>query len=146
MLRVSPGAANTIPGRVEMVVEFRSGDAGRKQDLSERLLQEIAAVRARRGITIETRLLADELPVCLDSEILQGMEQWSREQGLAYMKMPSGAGHDAMNMALLCPTGMIFVPSQGGLSHQPQEYTKPQDILVGLDLLYETVLQLAGRG
>ncbi len=145
VLRVLPGSANTIPGRVEMVVEFRSGDARRKQELSEAFLQQVAVIRGQRGVAVRTRLLADESPVQLDPDILTVTTKLSRKRGISFLKMPSGAGHDSMNMARLCPTGMIFVPSQDGVSHQPQEYTKTQDIAVGVDLLYETVVQLAGR-
>ena len=71
------------------------------------------------------------------------METICKEQDISYKMMPSGAGHDAMNMVKLCPTGLIFVPSLNGLSHHPDEYTDHDDILIGIDVLEKIVIHYA---
>jgi len=63
--------------------------------------------------------------------------------GYAFQRMPSGAGHDAMNMARIAPAGMIFIPCRGGISHNPDEYASPEDIVRGMDVLTETLAVLA---
>jgi acetylornithine deacetylase/succinyl-diaminopimelate desuccinylase-like protein len=64
------------------------------------------------------------------------------ERGLPYLTLPSGAGHDAMSMAAICPQGMIFVPSQGGVSHSPAEHTTPADCRAGAEVLLDALLRL----
>ena len=70
----------------------------------------------------------------------------ARGLGLSYKLMPSGAGHDAQDMALTAPTGMIFVPSMGGISHSPREFTHPQDMANGTAVLLHTVLRIDRDG
>jgi acetylornithine deacetylase/succinyl-diaminopimelate desuccinylase-like protein len=73
------------------------------------------------------------------------MENISEKLGYKYLKMNSGAGHDAMNMAHITPTSLIFVPSENGLSHHPDEFTKPKDFEKGIELMLNTIVELAMR-
>jgi N-carbamoyl-L-amino-acid hydrolase len=141
--RVHPGAANTIPGKVELIAEFRSVNRESKQRLHQLFFDKMEEIKQRRKIDIDVRLLSDESPVELDSTITGTISNICASSGYVYHEMVSGAGHDAMNMASLCPTGLIFIPSVNGISHHPDEFTRPQDIAVGVDLLYQTVLELA---
>jgi N-carbamoyl-L-amino-acid hydrolase len=79
--------------------------------------------------------------VC-DERVKQVIETAARGLSLTTKHLPSGAGHDAQHMARLCPSGMIFVPSVGGISHAPKEFTKPQDIVNGANVLLHTILAL----
>ncbi len=72
----------------------------------------------------------------------QTIEASARGLGLSTKHLPSGAGHDAQHLARLCPSGMIFVPSVGGVSHAPKEFTKPQDVVNGANVLLHTILAL----
>jgi N-carbamoyl-L-amino-acid hydrolase len=81
--------------------------------------------------------------VTFDLRVLQAIEAVAAERSLPIRRMTSGAGHDAQMMARICPTAMIFVPSVGGISHNPREFTEPQHLKVGADLLLNTMLKLA---
>ena len=84
-------------------------------------------------------------PVKFDQRIVKLVEESAKERGLTTRRMTSGAGHDAQMFAPLCPTAMIFVPSQGGISHNIREYTSPAQILPGVQLLAQVALARAGH-
>ena len=81
-------------------------------------------------------------PAVCDQRVKQVIEESARAMSLTTKHLPSGAGHDAQHMARLGPAGMIFVPSVGGISHAPKEFTKPQDIVNGANVLLQTILAL----
>jgi N-carbamoyl-L-amino-acid hydrolase len=81
--------------------------------------------------------------VNFDSTVLQAIEAVAAERGLPIRRMTSGAGHDAQMMARICPTAMIFVPSVGGISHNPREFTERRHLEIGADALLHTMLRLA---
>ncbi|MEZ4674061.1 MAG: M20/M25/M40 family metallo-hydrolase [Caldilineaceae bacterium] len=86
--------------------------------------------------------LSGKPPVQSDPRLLDALSIACKELDLAYRLMPSGAGHDAMNMAALCPMAMIFVPSANGVSHSPDEYTPPQDCINGAHLLLAGLIKI----
>jgi N-carbamoyl-L-amino-acid hydrolase len=135
-VEIAPGAPNVIPGKVTMNLEIRG--------LDEAVLDRAeAALRARierDGATV-TRLSA-KAAVQSDPRLLDALDAACDELGLRHRRMPSGAGHDAMNMAALCPMAMLFVPSQNGVSHSPDEYTAPQDCVNGAQVLLAALLQI----
>jgi N-carbamoyl-L-amino-acid hydrolase len=94
-------------------------------------------------VTIETRTLARTEPVVFDSKVLLAIETVAAELGLPIRRMTSGAGHDAQMMARICPSAMIFVPSVGGISHNPREFTARRHLQIGADALLRTMLRLA---
>lgn len=138
-----PGAPNVIPGEVVLSLEIR--------DLSSEVIQEVyQAIEKRAGelskdsgvkITFE-ELSTTGIPALTDPLIQQQIEASSKELGLSFQYMPSGAGHDAQDMALITPTGMIFVPSRGGISHSPKEFTSAEDMANGANVLLRTLLKL----
>nr|WP_272879974.1 allantoate amidohydrolase [Sulfoacidibacillus ferrooxidans] len=142
-LHVYPNSVNTIPGKVELIYEFRSNDCATKHQLNLNLLSIVNDIADRRKLTVESQLLSDESPIELNSFIGNIIKESCEKRDISFLEMASGAGHDAMNMAKLCPTGMIFVPSVRGISHQPGEFTEPFDIEAGVDILYDTMLRLA---
>ncbi|MDI3339971.1 MAG: Zn-dependent hydrolase [Sphaerobacter sp.] len=135
-LRVSPGASNVIPGRVELTAEIRGLDEA-TLDAAEAALR----ARAEAAGAAFARMSAKE-PVRSDPLIVASVEQTCQQLGLSCRRMPSGAGHDAMCMAALTRQGMIFVPSQRGISHAPDEYTAPEDCVNGARVLLGTLLAL----
>jgi N-carbamoyl-L-amino-acid hydrolase len=141
-LHVAPNAPNVIPGRVEMTIELR--------DLSTDKLDKIGAEIRARGAQIakDTRTtvnigpLSRNPPALASSDMQEIIERSAKMLGLASMRMPSGAGHDAQMMAQLSPMGMIFVPSIGGISHSPKELTTWDDCARGANVLLGAVLAL----
>jgi len=133
---VLPGAPNVIPGKVELHLEIRGLDET-VLDRAEATLRQ-AAETANGTFTP----LSNKPPVKADSRLLTAIAQACDELALPYLPMPSGAGHDAMNMAALCPMAMIFVPSRNGVSHSPDEYTTPEACVNGARVLLATLLKI----
>jgi N-carbamoyl-L-amino-acid hydrolase len=144
-IEVEPNSPNVIPGRATLSVEFR--------DLSEPVLRELgdaiktrgAAIAKDTGTTIAFTLASTNPPAMATSGIQAAIGRAAESAGLKTMRLPSGAGHDAQQMALLCPMGMIFVPSVGGISHSPKELTSWEDCANGANVLLRTVLDLDQR-
>lgn len=135
-LTVLPGAPNVIPGKVELIVEIRGLEAA----VLDRAAQEMKVwMNQVAGSFIP---VVDKPAVQSDPRVIKAMTAACEQLGLSYELMPSGAGHDAMNMSYLCPQGMLFVPSQGGVSHSPDEYTKPEDCINGAQVLLATLVTL----
>jgi N-carbamoyl-L-amino-acid hydrolase len=135
-LRVQPGAPNVIPGHVELDVETRS--------LSESELDEaeaeLAQLAGQAGGELER--VGFKPPVESDPRLLVAMRAACDELGVTYRQMPSGAGHDAMCIAAIAPQAMLFVPSRGGISHSPQEFTTPEHCVLGAQVLLATLLKV----
>ena len=144
VMKVHPGAMNVVPGRVEMWVDIRGIDAEDVAATARAVREAAARIADREGTRIRLETLSTDTPVPMDSDVIQTIEAACRRAGVAYRRMPSGAGHDAMNMAKLAPAGMIFIPCRRGVSHNPDEYAAPEDILTGIDVLTETLATLAG--
>ena len=142
-----PGAPNVIPGKVTLSVEVRDLDAAKIAAVFERIRGRAAEIAQARGTRIEFRdLEATAAPALTDPRIQHLIDQAAHSLALTSMRMPSGAGHDAQDMASLAPIGMIFVPSVGGISHSPREYTAPPDIAHGINLLARAVLAIDAEG
>ncbi len=138
-LRVSPGASNVIPGQVEIGLEIRGLDAAVLDAAATAL-----AGRAGDATFSEISRKGSRLsgPVLSDERLLDVLQAASDDLGLAWKRMPSGAGHDAMCMAALAPQAMLFVPSRAGISHAPEEYTAPLDCVNGARVLLGGLLRL----
>ena len=146
-IRAEPGAPNVIPGRVVLSIEVRDLDAARIEAVFERIRARAAAIAQLRGTSIEFRdLEATAAPALTDPRIQRIIEGAAHALALTTMRMPSGAGHDAQDIAALAPIGMIFVPSVAGISHSPREYTAPKDIEHGVTVLLRTVLAIDAGG
>jgi N-carbamoyl-L-amino-acid hydrolase len=107
--------------------------------------QQARYIAMRRDIRFEVLTIREEDPVPLDKRLLRVARELCDDQGIDYEIMPSGAGHDAMQMAKITPAGMIFVPSKRGISHNPLEWTDPADITLGTQLLMETMVRVANE-
>ncbi len=138
-----PGAANVIPKAVELSFDVRDLDGDRRDACIERIRRFFYQVCERRGLEGEWELLHTSTPIQCDPGVIGAMEEAAAHLGLEPFRLPSGAVHDAANVARLCPVGMIFLRSRDGLSHCPQEYTAPEDIAAGTALLAETLWRLA---
>ena len=141
-LAVFPNAPNVIPGRVELTLELRDTDTEVVAELLrgiERAAQEIAS--STRTTVGFTRTLTSE-PSLTDLRVQRVLTHAAESLGLRAQRMPSGAGHDAQNMTALGPSGMLFVPSIGGISHSPLENTSDADVVNGAEVLLAAVIEL----
>lgn len=146
-IRAFPGAPNVIPGRVEMSLEIRDLDGAKIESLFAAIEDRAEALAAETGVAIVfERIDVASEPARTDERVRAAITDAARSLDLSTKLMPSGAGHDAQDMARIAPTGMIFVPSVGGVSHSPQEFTEPQDMANGADVLVRTILALDRAG
>ncbi len=145
-IRAEPGAPNVIPGRVVMSLEIRDLSATKIQDLFNDIKGRAAAIEKKYETPISFHHIdVDAVPAPTDKGMRKIIAGAAESLGLSYKLMPSGAGHDAQDMARIAPTGMIFVPSVGGISHSPEEFTRPVDMANGANVLLQTVLILDGH-
>lgn len=140
VLTVQAGAMNVVPGDVEIKVDIRATSLESRNRVSEHLYKIIEAVEKRRQLKIISEEIISEEPVLLTTDIIEVAESICQDKEIPYNLMVSGAGHDAMNMVRICPTGLIFIPSVNGLSHHPDEFTELDDIILGIDVLEELVI------
>jgi N-carbamoyl-L-amino-acid hydrolase len=139
-VRVEPGAPNVIPGRVEFPVEIRDLSMEKVKVLAERIRARAAELAAADNVGFTWEPRSSHEPALTDRRIRLAIQKAAEEMRAATLTMPSGAGHDAQSMAHLCPVGMIFVPSKDGISHSPEEYSRPEHVACGCEALYRTLL------
>jgi hydantoinase/carbamoylase family amidase len=144
-VKVEPGVINAVPGRAELTVDIRGTLAESKNRVARLVKEQARAIARTRSIGVEVLNIREEDPVQLDDRLLRVSRRLCDEKGIDYEIMPSGAGHDAMQMAKITPAGMIFVPSRRGISHNPLEWTDPADIALGAQLLMETMIRVANE-
>src|SRR5882672_1262597 len=142
-IRAEPGAPNVIPGKVVMSLEIRDLAADKIQQVYQAIQVEAEKIaKARQTPITFTELQVAAVPAPTDERMRRIIAAAATSLGLTHKLMPSGAGHDAQDLTHIAPTGMIFVPSVGGVSHSPKEYTSPKDITNGANVLLRTVLAI----
>lgn len=139
-LEAHPGAPNVIPGRVELTLEIRDLSMEHIEAVFAAIAKEAESMAARNGTSIHFERYYVSHAALTDERLQSIVAAAADELGLTSLAMPSGAGHDAQSIALLAPVGMIFVPSLRGISHSPEELTRPDDIERGANVLLTTVL------
>ena len=143
VLKVHPGSINVIPGVVEMMVDLRGVNQESIIECLQEIKDEISNITEKQETIVAIEMISAEKPAEMDEEIGKIIAQSCLDTGASYQLINSGSSHDAMNMAKIAPAGMIFVPSKNGISHNPDEYTEYDHIMVGIDVLTETLYQLA---
>ena len=141
-IQAFPGAPNVIPGKVILSLEIRELDAARIEHFFSRVHQEAESIGQATGCTFSYASTHQSAPAICDEDVKGTIEAAARGLGLTSKHLPSGAGHDAQHMATIAPVGMIFVPSVGGISHSPKEFTRPEDVVNGANVLLQTVLAI----
>ncbi|HXE90113.1 MAG TPA: Zn-dependent hydrolase [Terriglobales bacterium] len=141
-LLVEPNAPNVIPGRVRLTVELRDLSGEKIARLAESVRGAARAIATRTGTEIDMKLASHHEAALATPAVQRAIEQAADSLGLRHTRLPSGAGHDAQMMARLGPMGMIFVPSVGGISHSPREFSRWDQIAQGADVLLHTILAL----
>lgn len=137
-----PGAPNVIPGRAEFPIELRDLSVEKMEELAAEIRLRAQVIARKENVRIEIDEIETHAPALTTPAIRMQMQQACLEMRIPSLIMASGAGHDAQAMARLCPMGMIFIPSRDGISHSPEEYSRPEDIACGAEVLYRTLLRL----
>jgi N-carbamoyl-L-amino-acid hydrolase len=139
----SPGVFNVVPRQVSVALEFRAGDDRVLDDMEEALIQLARHQADRFGLEIRIEQIDHNLPIALDTHMQALVKVSCETLGLSYTPIASGAGHDAMHLARVCPVGMIFIPSVEGISHSPKELSLSEDCINGANVLLQAVTRLA---
>lgn len=140
---LTPGAPNTVPGEANFSLDVRDTDAEILEDLATATRRALSAIARRRRLMFEFEVESEIAPVRCDEKMVALVDAQRNTLGYSGRQMPSGAAHDAQIMASLAPVAMIFVPSRGGKSHSPEEWTALGDIEAGANVMLHTLLQLA---
>ena len=143
VFRVTPGAVNGIPARVDLEIDVRDVSLALRDRVVEAIAAAARAATARRGLGLTLVTLNADPPATADPQLVDTIESAAADCGLAALRLPSRAYHDSLFMARLCPTGMIFVPCRGGVSHLPDEYASPEHLAAGVAVLARTLQRLA---
>ncbi|MGD9880226.1 MAG: Zn-dependent hydrolase [Reyranella sp.] len=142
-VEVQPGSPNTVPGKATFTIDMRHPQDA-VLEAHEKTLRDIVAGRAAPCVARIERVTA-VAPTDFDPRVIDLVRAKAGALGLSHMDMPSGAGHDAMHIARLCPAGMIFVPCERGISHNEIENATPADLAAGTRVLVEVLVELANR-
>ncbi|HET8632271.1 MAG TPA: M20/M25/M40 family metallo-hydrolase, partial [Thermomicrobiales bacterium] len=129
---------------VELGIDVRGTVAADRAAVVAALREDVARIAAARGLAADLQTTSDEAPVPLAPGLVATLERHARARGLRCRRMVSGSGHDAMQLARLCPAGLLMVPSRGGVSHNRAEWTDLADIVAGTQVLCDAALDLAG--
>jgi len=141
---LTPNLINVIANRARVTVDLRNTSDAKLTQSETRLLSFATDTAAAEGVTLEKRSLVRFSPVEFDTVIIDMIEKAAAASDYTYCRLPSGAGHDAQMFAPNCPTGMIFIPSTQGISHNENEFSSEQDIAAGMDVLMKVLLELSG--
>jgi N-carbamoyl-L-amino-acid hydrolase len=143
--KLNGGSPNTVASEAEFTLDIRHAEAAAIDQMEASILAEITQIASRSGTQASHAVIANSPPAPFDPGICSIVENATRQSGYSYRTLPSGAGHDACNMSRKIPTGMIFVPSQGGISHNEIEFTSKADCLAGARVLAHTVAVLTSQ-
>lgn len=135
-----PNVINVIPRRATFTVDLRDPDEALLLSAEKRLSQFLAAISTEEGVQISTEQLVRFQPVTFDAGLADEIEDSAKRCGFSHKRMTSGAGHDAQMIARIAPSAMIFVPSRGGISHNPREHTDDDQLLKGAEVLLDVVV------
>ena len=142
-IRAEPGAPNVIPGRVSMSLEIRDLASEKMESVFQAISAEAKRIADARATPIKfSEVDVALLPAPTDDRLRRMIESSADSLRLSHRRLPSGAGHDAQDMARIAPMAMIFVPSKGGISHAPEEFTSAEDMANGVDVLLRTLLAI----
>ena len=139
---IHPNLTNVVAAKATITLDVRNTDEELLRFAESKIAEYLKVVASAEGVKITTRELARFEPVVFDDRVIDCVERIAKDQGNSVQRMPSGAGHDAQMLARVCPSGMIFVPSVKGISHNPAEFTETEDLIAGANILLHTMLSL----
>jgi N-carbamoyl-L-amino-acid hydrolase len=140
---VFPGAVNSIPSRVRLELDVRDTHSERRDGVIRKILETAESVAKRKNVTVKTEWINADAPAQSGAEIVAALCMACEQSGHKYQRMVSRAYHDSLFMARIAPVAMLFIPCRGGVSHRPDEYSKPEDIVRGTEVLARTLAILA---
>lgn len=138
-----PNAINVIPSKAVFTVDVRNPNEEKLREEEKALADYLAELEKTDKVKITTERLSRFEPVLFDEGIVTLVEKYAKKRGLRCRRMTSGAGQDAQMLARICPTAMIFVPSVNGISHNPREFTKEEDLLAGAEVFLDVVVEMS---
>ncbi len=144
-LFVHPNSRNVIPGRVELTIDLRNAKAETLSRMVDALHEAARRIAAAERVEIDLREVVHFPPCAFDPTLVADIERHAADLGHPVQRIASGAGHDAVYVARTCPTAMIFVPCEGGISHNEIENAQPADLAAGAEVLLRSVLDAAAR-
>jgi allantoate deiminase len=144
-LDLEPGGINIIPGKVRFSLDLRDIDEEVRDRVESRIIEGAGEACRKRGVDLEVETLQRLAPAPCSDLVMGAARRALERLGIRAHTLPSGAGHDGMQLTDLCPMGMIFVRSRAGVSHNPDEWSSKDDCAAGVEVLYHTVLDLAGE-
>jgi ureidoglycolate amidohydrolase len=140
---VFPGAVNSIPSAVRLTLDVRDTDLGRRDAVLHAIELAIRGIAEKRHVSIQSALVNADAPGECAANVVEVLTTVCRERGWPFLSMVSRAYHDSLFMSRLVPTGMLFIPCRGGVSHRPDEYAAPEDIVRGTLILAEALAKLS---
>ncbi len=143
VIELEPNLVNVIARRARVTVDLRNTDEEKLQQAEQMMAERVLELAGEEGVEITARSLARFEPVDFDPAMIDLVAETAASLGHSVKRMPSGAGHDAQMFAPNCPTSMIFVPSKDGISHNVREYTAPEEIGAGANVLLQVMLAAA---
>jgi hydantoinase/carbamoylase family amidase len=144
-LSIEPGGANVVPGRAEFTIDVRAPDAAGIAEVEQFVWETIESIARDERLESRVELTLSLDPVQFDPSLIEATERAAAAEGASCRRIESGAGHDAMVLGQHVPTGMIFVPSDGGVSHSPDEYTPPANLELGTRVLATCLQDVLSR-
>jgi N-carbamoyl-L-amino-acid hydrolase len=144
-MQVSPNSRNVVPGEVRMTVDLRNAEDATLSAMAADLQKTARAIAAAGRVEVDVREVVYFPPCKFATELVDSVRQAAQALGLSHRDIVSGAAHDAVYVARVAPTAMIFVPCEGGISHNEIENARPEDLAAGCNVLLQAVLARAGR-
>jgi len=142
-LTVHPGAVNSIPSRVRFTLDIRDIDAANRDRVIVRIIQSVEQIGDRRGVSVHVECRNCDPPATSDDAIVSSITRACQASGVSHRPMVSRAYHDSLFMARISPVAMIFIPCRDGVSHRPDEYSSPEQIANGVEVLARTLAELS---
>ena len=144
-LAVHPGAVNSVPSRVTLMLDIRDTSVARRDSIMSALRADVRSLEDRRGVTIQEERINADQPAVSSEPIGATLENLCKQEGLSYRKMVARAYHDSSFVACIAPIAMLFIPCRNGVSHRPDEYATPDSIARGTRLLALALAALAAE-
>lgn len=135
-----PNVMNSVPGFVKMQIDMRGIHDENICRMEKMLKEKLAEICSKRALRYDLKKTDEKKPVILDRQMIDDLAEAAGREGISWMKLPSGAGHDAMSFAAICPTGMIFIPCRDGISHNIREHTEYGQIATGIRTVLSYIL------
>lgn len=142
-VQLHPGSFSVVPGRADFTLDLRSLETEELEEMEKNILGLAKEIASARGLTFHSRLIDSTEPTPLSPRLISTLEEEAKRLGYPYLKLTSGAGHDAQILAAVAASAMIFIPSAEGISHSPEESIRWEDLEKGANLLLATLIRLA---